>query len=112
MVVYTIAISFIVDPVTIVNVAINVDELSFTMGSVVLPVSIVERTIWPFLLTVAISEASNPFSVVSGACFESVGASLLSFGIWIVRSIFRNCFTRFINSEISRISLEKKKKDC
>jgi hypothetical protein len=101
----TIPISFIVDPVTIVNVSIDVNELSFAMGSVVLPISIVECTIRPFLLTIAVSEATDPFSVVGGTSLEGVGASLFSFCVWIVRSVFGNSFTRFIDCEISRISL-------
>jgi hypothetical protein len=73
MVIDTISISFIIHPITIIDVAVNVDELSFAVGSVVFPVSVVESAVGPFLFTVAVSEASNPFAVVGGSCFECVG---------------------------------------
>lgn len=66
MMVDTVSIGFVVDPLSIVDVSVYMDELSFAVSSVVLPLALVLSTIWPLLDTVAVSESSNPFSIIGG----------------------------------------------
>ena len=86
MVVHSETISFVIDPVPVIDISINMDELALTVGSVVFPLAFVLSTIWPLLNTVAVSEAADPFSVEGRSRLELVGLSFLPLGVWIVLS--------------------------
>ena len=79
-------ISFVIDPVPVIDISINMDELSFSVGSVVFPLAFVLSTIWPLLNTVAVSKTTNPLPIEGSSCLELVGLSFLPLGIWIVLS--------------------------
>ena len=80
-------IGFVVDPITLVDVAINVGEFAEAVRPIILPVSFVARPVLPNLLTVAITESANPLSGVLGTGRISVGRSLLTFGVRVVRHV-------------------------
>ena len=80
-------IGFVVDPITLVDVAIDVGELAEAVRPIILPVSFVARPVLPYLLTVAITEPTNPLSGVLGARRISVGRSLLTFCMRVVRHV-------------------------
>lgn len=105
VVVHTIAIGLVVDPITLINVAVDVSELAFAVCPIIFPFAFIPGTIWPLLLSVAISETSNPLSSIRCTCFESVSRPLFSFGMWIIWSILRYGFPALFDSEIARISL-------
>jgi hypothetical protein len=78
MLVDTKTIGFVVCPLAIINVAINVNELTFTMSSVFTPLSDVLGTIWPDLLTEAVTEPALPLTGVHSSALERVGSTLFS----------------------------------
>lgn len=104
VVVHTIAIGLIVDPIALVNVAVDMSELAFTMCPIIFPFSFISGTIWPLLLSVTISETTDPLSSIRCTCFKSVSRPLFSFGMWIIRSVFRYGFPALFDGEIARIS--------
>ena len=65
MVVDSITIGLVVDPLAVVNVSINVCEFSLSVGSIVLPETFVPSTVGPLLYTEAISESTDPLASVS-----------------------------------------------
>ena len=84
MMVYSIPICFVVDPVTLVYVSVNMGELAFTMRSIVFPLSFISGAIRPLLLSVAISEATNPFTTEGSTGLECVSRTFFTFGIRII----------------------------
>jgi hypothetical protein len=100
MMIDSVSVGFVIDPIAIVNISINMDELSFSMGSIVLPLPLVLRTIWPLLNSVPISKSTNPLSLVSGISLEGIGRPLLSLGIWVVCSVLRDGFSAFVNGKV------------
>ena len=84
MFVDTSAIGLIVGPVSIVDVAIDVDESTFTMSSVLTPLTRVFGSIVPSLLPEAVPEAPFPLTSVHSARLESIRSSLLALLIRIV----------------------------
>lgn len=107
VVVDTVAIGLVIDPVSFVNIAINVGELALAMSAVVFPLALVAGTVWPLLLPVAVPEATDPLSAVGRACLERVGRPLLSLGVWVVRPVPRDRFPALFNSKVPRVSLQK-----
>lgn len=97
------AICLIIDPVSLINIPIDVGELSKTMGPVVLPVAFVAGAVRPDLLSIAISESTDPLSCILGPCRVSVCSSLLTLGIWIVRGV-RDSFFQLNRCEVPAIS--------
>jgi hypothetical protein len=85
--VHSIAVSFVVDPIAFIDVAVNVRELAFAVCAIVFPLAFVASAIWPLLLTVTIPKTSNPFTTVRCSCFECVGRALFSSGIWVIGAI-------------------------
>ena len=81
------AVGFVINPVSFVDITINVGEFSKSLSSVIFPVSLVAGSIRPHLLAIAITESTNPLSSVGGPGLVPVGWSLLTFGIRIVLSI-------------------------
>jgi hypothetical protein len=65
------SVSFVIQPLAFVDVAIGVDEFALAVCFVVLPVSFISRTIWPHLASVAVSETVRPLTSIDGAIFES-----------------------------------------
>jgi len=84
VVVDSVAICLVVDPGTVVNVSVNMDELSFSVGAIVFPLPFVLRTVRPALVSESIPESPDPLSIIGSSCFESVDGPLFSFGIWVV----------------------------
>jgi len=90
MMVDTVSIGFIVDPFSIINIAINMREFTLAMSSIVLPLALILSTIWPLLNSESISESSNPLSVICGASLESICSSLFSLSIRVVLPVLRD----------------------
>ncbi len=97
------AVCLIIDPISLVNIPIDVGELSKPVGPVVLPVAFVAGAVRPDLFTVAISEATNPLPCVLGARRISVCSSLLTLGIRIVRGVCDRFF-QLNRSKVSAVS--------
>ena len=95
----TAAVGFIVCPVAIINVSINMDESTFAVSSVFTPLTRVLGTITPRLLTETISNSSLPLPSVDGPSLESVWWPLLARLIWIVE-VPRHGFAGFLLREI------------
>ena len=78
------SISFIVSPVSIIDVTVNMNESTLAMSSVFSPLARVLGTITPSLLSEAIAETTLPLACVDGESLESVGRSLFTGLICIV----------------------------
>ncbi len=97
------AICLIINPVSLVNIPIDVSELSKTMGPIVLPVAFVAGAIRPDLFSIPIAESTDPLACILGPCRVSVCSSLLTLGIWIVRGV-RNRLFQLNRCKVSAIS--------
>ena len=93
------AIRLIVRPVAIVDISINVDESTFSMGSVLTPLTTVLGPVIPSLFAETIAEATLPLACVDSTSLEGVGSALFSLLVWIV-SILRHRFTSLFHCEI------------
>lgn len=60
------AIGFVIRPETIIDVSVDMDELTFAVGSVFPPLSDILGAIRPRLFTKSISEAALPLASVNG----------------------------------------------
>ena len=62
-----VAVSLVVDPVTLVNVAISMVEPAATVGFASTPLALIAATIEPRLLALAIADPIEPFAFIDGA---------------------------------------------
>ena len=88
----SLSVSFIIHPVALIDISIDMSELSESMGSIVFPISFIAGSVGPDLLSVAVSEATDPLTSVLSASRIGVSWSLLSFSIGIVRHICDSLF--------------------
>ena len=73
MSVLTISVSFVVSPVTIVNVAVSVNESSLAVGLVSLPVPLVDTAITPNLVSLTMSKIFLvPFTFIASVVLQSL----------------------------------------
>ena len=77
-------VGLVVGPVSIVDVAIDVNESTFTMSPIFTPLTGVFGSIVPSLLPEPVSEATFPLTSVHSARLESIRGSLLSLLVGIV----------------------------
>ena len=61
----TLAVSLIVDPVTIINVTVRMIQLAFTIGFILTPFALVLGTIWPLLLSITVAVLTKPITFVN-----------------------------------------------
>jgi len=78
------AIRLIVCPVAIVDISINVNETTFSMGSVLTPLTTVLGPVIPSLFAETITEATLPLACVDSTSLEGVVSALFSLLVWIV----------------------------
>lgn len=98
----TMAISFIIYPVTFVDVAIDMNKFTLAKCTIVLPVAFVTSSVWPSLFSNAVTESSYPLADVVCTRLENIDWSFLSLRIRIIRRL-REGFLLFFNSEVSTI---------
>ena len=94
------SVSLVVGPLSIVDISINVHELSLTVGMVLSPLARVLGTVRPMLLTLAITEASLPLTVVDGATLETIGRAFLTTLVGIKGFLRRNSLLALFISEV------------
>jgi len=83
----SLAVGLVVHPVAFVDVAVDMGELAEALGSVVLPVALIACAVGPDLLSIAISEATDPLTSICGSGLISVCGPLLALRLRVVRSI-------------------------
>ena len=83
----TLAVGFVIDPVSFIDIAIYVSELAEAMCSIVLPRALITSAISPNLSTLPISETAEPLSRVLRTSRVCVGGPLFSLGMWIIRLV-------------------------
>ena len=67
------SVSLVVDPLAFIHIAICVVKLALAIGLAVAPLTVVAATIEPFLLSMAVTYAIEPFSFVDGSTIEIDG---------------------------------------
>jgi hypothetical protein len=87
MLIDTAAIGFIVGPVAVINVTIDVDKATLSMSSVFTPFTRVLSAVTPGLLAETIAEATFPLASVYSTSLESIGRSLFARLICVVDSL-------------------------
>jgi hypothetical protein len=75
----TLAVSLIIDPVTVVDIAVSMDKSTTTVGFAVLPPALVHGTVRPNLLASSFSNvgANNPLSNELGLVLKILHRSFL-----------------------------------
>ena len=81
------AVGLVVHPVALVDVTVDMGELTEALGSIVLPVALIARAIRPDLLSIAISETTDPLAGIGSASLISVRLPLLSLSLRVVWSV-------------------------
>jgi hypothetical protein len=84
MYINSVAISLIVDPVSLVNVPINMDKFTLTKCTIIFPISFITCPVWPSLFSYTISEPTYPLADVVSTRLKDIDWSFLSLGIRIV----------------------------
>lgn len=87
MAVDTIAMSFVVLPLAIIDVTIGVDKSSFTVGLVIFPPALIHGTVRPYLTTFTLPDilSLDPFSVVFGVVLQLNHSTILDEIFSVVR---------------------------
>ena len=70
------AVGLVVHPVAFIDVSVDVGELAEALGSVVLPVALIACAVGPDLLSIAVSETTDPLTGIGGSGLISVCWSL------------------------------------
>lgn len=83
----SLSISLIVDPVSLVDIAIDMSEFTLAMRPIVLPVTFIASAVLPGLLSVAVTEPTDPLPCVLCTSRVRVGGSLLTLSIWVIRHV-------------------------
>jgi len=86
MIVGAFSVRLIVDPVTSVDIAVDMDKLALPVRSIVFPFTFVGSAICPNLLALSISETSSPLTLVLCTRPVRVATDLLSL-VWVIGSI-------------------------
>ena len=74
----TAAVGFVVSPISIVDVAVDMNKTAFAMSTILSPLTTVLGPIVPRLLTEAVTEAAFPLTSVYCTRFECIRRALLS----------------------------------
>jgi hypothetical protein len=94
------SVSLIVGPLSIVDISVDVHELSLAVSMVLSPLARVLGTIRPMLLTLAVTETSLPFTVVDGTTLEAIRWAFLATLVGIEGFLRRNSLLAFFISEV------------
>ena len=72
MAVHSKTVSFVVEPLSVIDISVSMDKSSLAVGFVVFPPSFIHGSVWPDLSTFTLSYffADNPLSVVFGMVFK------------------------------------------
>lgn len=97
-----VTVGFVVEPVTIVDVAIGVEEFTSSASLVILPHAFVARLVWPHHGALAMPQAPLPLALVDSPCLVVVGANFNG-DIFLVNSTQR--LLRFFVLEILAVHL-------
>ena len=92
-------ISFVICPVAIINISVNMDESTFAVSSVLSPFSSIFSTVGPGLFSKSITESTFPLTSIDSTSFELVRWSLFTRLVGIVQSL-RDGLTGFFLGEV------------
>ena len=87
----SVAVSLVIDPVSFVDIAVCVVQLSATIGLSVPPFTFIAATIKPFLLALAITYTIQPFAFVDSSAVELHGRPLLPHILSILTGFHLRC---------------------
>ena len=74
MLVGTMSVSFIVDPLALIDISIGVDEFTVTIGFIILPITFVSGSVGPNLGSCSISLILEPLPAVGGTVLQMNGS--------------------------------------
>jgi hypothetical protein len=94
------SVGLVVGPLSIVDISVDVHELSLTVGMVLSPLARVLGTVRPMLLTLAVTEASLPLTVVNSTTLETIRRAFFTSLIGIEGFLRRNSLLAFFISEV------------
>lgn len=94
------SVGLVVSPLSIVDISVDVHELSLTVGMVLSPLARVLGTVRPMLLTLAVTEASLPLTVVDSATLEAVRRAFFTTLVGIEGFLRRNSLLALFISEV------------
>ena len=83
----TLAVGLVINPVTLVDVTIDMSKLTVPMSPIILPTAFIAGPIRPYLSAFTIAEAAEPLSCVLGSRAVCVCRPLLPLGIWVIRLV-------------------------
>ena len=87
----SVAVGFIIDPVSFVDIAVCVVQLSATIGLSVPPFTFIAATIKPFLLALTITNTIQPLAFVNCSTVELHGRAQLSHILSILTGFHLRC---------------------
>ena len=91
MSVSTVAVCLIIDPISFVDIAVCMVQLSATIGLTIPPFTFIAAAIKPFLLALAIANTIQPFAFVNCPAVELHSRALLAHILSILTSFHLRC---------------------
>lgn len=95
---YAIAIGFVILPLSLVIISVDVGKLAFALSLVIDPLPLIHCSIWPLLLAVAIPHVPQPLSFILDSILKSLQRLFLSLNSFL-------CVDLFGDGSISRFYL-------
>jgi hypothetical protein len=94
------SVGLVVSPLPIVDISVDVHELSLAVSMVLSPLARVLGTVRPMLLTLAVTETSLPLTVVDSTTLETVRWAILTTLVRIEGFLRRNSLLALFISEV------------
>ena len=80
MAINSISMSFIILPVSIINISISMNQSSLSISFTVFPPAFIHRAIWPYLSSLTLTNicSNHPFTFIFGSIFKNNNLSLFT----------------------------------
>ena len=101
----TAAVGFVVSPISIIDVAVNMNKTAFSMSTILSPLTAVLGPIIPRLLAEAVSETAFPLTGVYCTRFECIGRALLSLLVGTIQVLGNSLAGLFLREVLAAAEL-------
>ena len=105
MLVDTAAVGFVVSPISIVDVAVDMNKTTLSMSTILSPLTAVLGPIVPRLLTEAVTETAFPLTGVYCTRFKCIGSALLPLLIGTIQVLGNSLAGLFLRKVLATTEL-------
>ena len=101
----TSAVGFVISPISIVDVAVDMNKTAFAMSTILSPLTAIPGPIVPRLLTEAVTEAAFPLTSVYCTRFECIWRTLLSLLVGTIQVLSNSLSGLFLREVLAASEL-------